>query len=165
MHTQHFLTALGRATISWNEKGLTRFTLTGEKSASRCDAATATQPPRIAAVIASAQDHLAGQPHDFSDVALDWSQVTAFQKRVYLAAQEVKAGLTTSYGALARQLGLGAGGARAVGAALGANPWLLIVPCHRVIAADGQLTGFSAPGGIRTKARLLALEGAELLAA
>ena len=60
-------------------------------------------------------------------------------------------------------LGLPAGSARAVAAALGANPWPLLVPCHRIVGADGGMTGFSGPGGIRTKTRLLALEGALLL--
>jgi len=53
--------------------------------------------------------------------------------------------------------------ARAVGVALATNPWPLFVPCHRVVSAGDKMTGFSAPGGVRTKARLLVLEGAELL--
>ena len=64
----------------------------------------------------------------------------------------------------ARALGQPPGVSRAIGAALGANPWPLLVPCHRIVAADGKMTGFSGPGGIRTKLRLLALEGAELFA-
>jgi len=164
MPSRTFSTAFSPITVSWNENGLTAFRL-GEKSVRKSDSASGLTPRHIAELIPRAQDHLAGQPHDFSGVALDWSQVTPFQKRVYLATQAVKAGETTTYGAIARQLGLGGSGARAVGAALGSNPWLLIVPCHRVVAANGHLTGFSAPGGVRTKARLLALEEAELLAA
>ena len=72
-------------------------------------------------------------------------------------------GTIKSYGQIAEALGLGAAGARAVGVALATNPWPLVVPCHRVVAANGKMTGFSAPGGIRTKTRLLAIEGSELL--
>jgi methylated-DNA-[protein]-cysteine S-methyltransferase len=164
MHSRTFTTDLGPVTISWNQYGLTAFRL-GEKGARGNDGASEPTPPHIAELIQRAQNHFAGQPHDFSDAALDWSQVTPFQKRVYVAAQAVKAGQTTTYGAIARQLGLSGSGARAVGSALGANPWLLVVPCHRVVAANGNLTGFSAPGGVRTKARMLSLEEAELLAA
>jgi methylated-DNA-[protein]-cysteine S-methyltransferase len=164
MPTRYFSTALGLASIGWNEHGLTLFHLSTDQSQPMGGAAVSA-PPKIEKIIQRAQEHLAGKPHDFSDIPLDWSQVTPFQKRVYLATQEVKAGHTTTYGEIARQLGVGREGARAVGAALGANPWLLIVPCHRVVAANGHLTGFSAPGGIRTKARMLNLEGAELLAA
>ncbi len=159
--TRNFPTALGVAAVWWNDQGLTRFHLPDEH-ARIAGGAPLTAPPPVAEVIRRAQDHFAGRLHDFADVALDWSQVTPFQKKVYLAAQAVKPGHTTTYGAIARQLGLGPEGARAVGVALGANPWPLIVPCHRVVAADGKMTGFSAPGGITTKTRLLALEGAEL---
>ena len=82
---------------------------------------------------------------------------TAFQLRVWQALREIAYGETVSYGELARRLGL-AGGARAVGLANGANPLPIIVPCHRVIGADGSLTGFG--GGLRIKRALLSLEGA-----
>jgi methylated-DNA-[protein]-cysteine S-methyltransferase len=161
MSTRNFPTALGIASIWWNEHGLTRFHLP-DANTKIIGGQPPLAPPPIESVIHRAQDHFAGRLHDFTDVALDWSQVTPFQKKVYLAAQAVKAGHTTTYGAIARQLNLGPEGARAVGVALGANPWPLIVPCHRVVAADGKMTGFSAPGGIATKTRLLALERAEL---
>jgi methylated-DNA-[protein]-cysteine S-methyltransferase len=101
--------------------------------------------------------------HDFSDIALDWSRVSTFQRAVYLHTQGVKAGYKRSYGEIAALAGLDGQSARAVGVALAANPWPLIVPCHRIVSADDKMTGFSAPGGVRTKTRLLALEGAELL--
>ena len=161
MSTRNFPTALGVASVWWNEHGLTRFHLP-EENARIAGGAPSLAPPPIDDVIHRAQDHFAGRLHDFTDVALDWSQVTPFQKKVYLLTQAVKAGHTTTYGEISRQLGLGHEGARSVGVALGANPWPLIVPCHRVVAADGKMTGFSAPGGIRTKTRLLGLERAEL---
>ncbi|MEE8545559.1 MAG: methylated-DNA--[protein]-cysteine S-methyltransferase [Alphaproteobacteria bacterium] len=79
-----------------------------------------------------------------------------FQRRVWARMQAIPAGRTLSYGALARELG---SAARAVGAACGANPIPIIVPCHRVIAADGGLGGYSGQGGVETKQALLRLEG------
>jgi len=93
----------------------------------------------------------------------DWSKVSEFQQAVYRDALTIPPGFKKSYGEISRALALGPEGARAVGAALATNPWPLIVPCHRVVSASDKMTGFSAPGGIRTKTRLLVLEGAELL--
>jgi methylated-DNA-[protein]-cysteine S-methyltransferase len=167
-----FSTSLGVCGIAWNDTGLTGFQLPGagetatEKSlATRADATVRAEPPaRIASLIARVRRHLAGEPQDFAGERFDFSVVTPFQRRVYEAALTVKSGRTGSYGALARQLGLPPGASRAIGHALGRNPWPLLVPCHRFLSATGKLTGFSAPGGVKTKARLLALEGAELLA-
>jgi methylated-DNA-[protein]-cysteine S-methyltransferase len=91
------------------------------------------------------------------EVPLDWDGVTPFQRRVYEAAREIPAGETRTYGELARRLG-SPGGARAVGQALGRNPFVLVVPCHRVLASNGSLGGFSAHGGARTKRMLLDIE-------
>jgi methylated-DNA-[protein]-cysteine S-methyltransferase len=161
MSTRYFSTALGVASVSWNDHGLTRFHLP-EENAKLPGGAFVHAPPEIEHLIAHAQEHFAGKPHDYVEIQLDWTQVTPFQRKVYHEAQTIKAGHTTTYGAIAERLGLGREGARSVGVALGANPWPLIVPCHRVIAADGKMTGFSAPGGIQTKTRLLGLERAEL---
>jgi len=154
-----FSTTLGTCGIAWNETAVTGFQL---PKASLDDPAT-SPPDWVHTLIARVQQHLSGAPQDFSDVPLDWSRVSAFQQAVYRQALTIKPGTTRSYGDLARALGLGPEGARAVGIALGNNPWPLLVPCHRVIAANGRMTGFSAPGGVRTKTRLLVLEGAELL--
>ena len=80
---------------------------------------------------------------------------TAFERRIWEALREIPYGTVTTYGALARQLGTGA---RAVGRAVGRNPVSIFVPCHRVIGADGTLTGYA--GGVERKRFLLALEGA-----
>ena len=82
-----------------------------------------------------------------------------FNRRVFAVTRTVPPGETTSYGELAARIGE-PGAAQAVGRALGQNPFPIVVPCHRVVAADGRLTGFSAPGGIDTKRRMLELEGA-----
>jgi methylated-DNA-[protein]-cysteine S-methyltransferase len=156
-----FPTALGVCALSWGDAGLTGFELP-EASVREGDQ---DQPPaEIARLIARVQQHLAGTLQDFSDVHYDFSRVPEFAREVYRAALAVKAGRTASYGTLASVLGHPPVMSRAVGSALGANPWPLLVPCHRIVAADGKMTGFSGPGGIRTKLRLLALEGAELFA-
>ena len=110
------------------------------------------------------QRHLTGELQDFTGVPLDYGLVSRFSQRVYEATRTVTAGQTRTYGELAEMLKEPPGASRAIGAVLGANPWSLIVPCHRILGAKGRLTGFSAEGGVRTKARLLAIEGAQLLA-
>lgn len=92
-----------------------------------------------------------------SRIPLAWDRMTPFARSVYRSARRIPAGETRSYGWVARDLGRPRA-ARAVGAALAANPVPLFVPCHRVVASDGRLTGFSAPGGLALKRRLLALE-------
>jgi methylated-DNA-[protein]-cysteine S-methyltransferase len=166
-----FPTRLGDCALSWNENGLTAFRLPGDSELSAQQSAapgegepanTEAAPEWVGQTIAQVQRHLEGTPQDFSRTPIDWSRVASFQQNVFLETQRIRAGQTCSYGEIARKLGLGPEGARAVGAALGSNPWPLIVPCHRVVSASGKMTGFSGPGGIRTKVRLLALEGAEL---
>jgi methylated-DNA-[protein]-cysteine S-methyltransferase len=85
---------------------------------------------------------------------------TDFQRRCWLALASIPYGRTVSYGEQARRLGLGPDAARAVGAANGRNPLPIVLPCHRVIGADGSLTGFG--GGLETKRFLLEHEGALL---
>ena len=158
-----FSTALGKCTLWWideEREGLTRFRL--PENAPDSGTLYLECPSWIARIIRRVRNHFEGRLDDFSGIPLDWPRVTPFQRGVYERTQAVKPGHTTTYGEIARQLGLGPEGSRAVGVALGANPWPLIVPCHRVVAANGKMTGFSAPGGISTKTRLLALEGAEL---
>lgn len=96
---------------------------------------------------------------DFRGIAVDLSGVEAFAREVYGAAREIPAGQTRTYGEIAKSLGQPSA-AQEVGQALSQNPIPIIVPCHRVSAANGKLGGFSAPGGRATKLKLLALEGA-----
>lgn len=121
-------------------------------------AAESSPPPSIARVTQKIAELLEGRPTDLSDVELDMAQIPAFHRRVYTLARSIPFGATMSYGELAERLGC-PNAARAVGQALGRNPWALIVPCHRVLAKNGKLTGFSAHGGLATKRRLLQLEG------
>src|SRR4029077_2088160 len=100
---------------------------------------------------------LRGEASDLSSVALDMQGVPPFHRRVYEIARTIPPGATLSYGELAGRLGA-PGSARAVGQALGRNPFAIVVPCHRVLAAGGRLGGFSAKGGVATKLRLLSIE-------
>ncbi len=86
-------------------------------------------------------------------------RVPEFNRRVYAVARAVPPGETITYGEIAERIGE-RGAAQAVGQALGRNPFPIVVPCHRVLAADGGLGGFSAHGGVATKRRMLAIEGA-----
>ena len=104
---------------------------------------------------------LHGEHDDLADVPLDLHGLPAFHGRVYALARSIPPGATCTYGELAARLGE-PGAARAVGQALGANPFPLIVPCHRILAAGQRAGGFSANGGVHTKLRLLQIEGAEL---
>jgi methylated-DNA-[protein]-cysteine S-methyltransferase len=101
---------------------------------------------------------LRGQHVDLRLIALDMDAVPEFDRAVYAAAREIPAGETVTYGAIAKQLGE-PDAARDVGAALGRNPFAIIVPCHRVVAANGKTGGFSARGGVETKLKLLSIEG------
>lgn len=153
-------TPLGECAIWWNEARLTGFSLPG---GDRASAAVAAPPPWIAEIVTRVQRHLAGDLQDFADLPYDFSPVSAFDLRVLRATLAVKPGHTSTYGGIAAAIGEPPAASRAVGTALGHNRWPLLIPCHRVTGADGKLTGFSGPGGVATKARLLAIEGARLL--
>lgn len=166
MPNVYFPTAIGLCTLAWNGADLTAFALPGSDQAGAAEPAELppATPDWVRELVARVQRHLAGEPQDFTGVPLDYRTVSPFARRVYEATRRVPAGQTRMYGELAGMLGEPPGASRAIGALLGANPWPLIVPCHRIVGAKGRLTGFSAAGGVRTKARLLAIEGAQLLA-
>jgi methylated-DNA-[protein]-cysteine S-methyltransferase len=104
---------------------------------------------------------MAGGSADLRGIPIDHRDADAFCRAVYAAVRDIPAGTTRSYGDVARAMGLDRpDGARDVGAALARNPTPILVPCHRVVAANGALHGFSAPGGLETKRRMLELEGA-----
>ncbi len=161
-----FDTAIGACGLAWNETGLTAFFLPGPHRGEAGAAAgtLAEAPAWILDLAARVRKHLAGELQDFRGVPLDYTAVTPFARTVYEAARAVPAGQTRTYGELAAALQEPPAASRSIGTLLGANPWPLIVPCHRILGAKGRMTGFSAPGGVRTKVRLLALEGAQLIA-
>ncbi len=162
-----FDTALGCCAIAWGEAGIVGVQLPeGDSAATRARLqrrfpllAEAAPPPEVAAAISGVQAMLRGERIDLQATRLDMSGVPPFHQRVYALALALQPGQTTTYGALAQQLGE-PGAARAVGQALGDNPFAPIVPCHRVLAAHGRSGGFSAHGGAITKLRMLAIEGA-----
>ena len=123
------------------------------------DAREASPPSPVQRAIEGIVALLRGEAIDLSAVALDMDGVPPFERRVYEVARTIPAGATLAYGDIAARLGA-PGEARAVGEALGQNPFPLVVPCHRVLAAGGKVGGFSANGGIATKLRLLSIEGA-----
>jgi methylated-DNA-[protein]-cysteine S-methyltransferase len=113
----------------------------------------------VAAAVADIRALLAGEPRDLSHLPVDLDAVSDFNRRVYEIALAIPPGETLTYGEVARALGQ-PGASRAVGVALGQNPWPIVVPCHRVLASGGRTGGFSAEGGVETKLRLLTIERA-----
>jgi len=170
---QHYLvfeTANGFCGIAWTPAGITRFQLPA-KSAEAANrhllrrlphAKPGTPPADVARAVSAARRYFAGEQTDFADLKLDLGEQTDFFERVYAAARRVEWGHTTTYGALAKELGGGPEAARDVGQAMAHNPVPLIIPCHRVLAAGGKLGGFSAPGGATAKRHMLELEGVQL---
>jgi len=167
-----FDTAIGRCAIAWGARGIACVQLpeanehtTRARVLQRFPRAKEAAPP---SEVFRAQDAivalLRGAPGELSSILLDMDIVPPFHRRVYEAARSIPPGATMTYGALAARIGA-AGSARAVGQALARNPFAIIVPCHRVVAAGGRIGGFSANGGVLTKSRLLAIEGHEQSAA
>ena len=169
-HYAVFETAYGICGIAWNDVGITRLLLpernveaVERRLRRRLPDAVAGEPTAaVAAVIAAVTRYFAGEPVDFSAVALDLGAQDAVFTQIYAAVRRLGWGQTTTYGTIAKQLGAGPEAARDVGQAMANNPVPLIVPCHRVLAAGGKLGGFSAPGGTTTKTRMLELEGVKL---
>jgi methylated-DNA-[protein]-cysteine S-methyltransferase len=162
-----FETASGFGGIAWNDVGITRVQLP-IRSANAAERlllrrAPGAEPgaptPEVAEAVAAVKRYFAGEETDFSGFALDLGDQDAFFQQIYAAARQVGWGRTTTYGALAKELGAGPEAARDVGEAMARNPVPLIIPCHRVLAAGGKVGGFSAPGGAAAKRRMLALEG------
>jgi methylated-DNA-[protein]-cysteine S-methyltransferase len=165
-----FETSVGPVGIVWGDAGVLGVQLPeGSEAATRdrlkrahpgADETTATLPATVQRAIDGIIALLSGEPDDLRDVLLDLDSVPSFNARVYDVARGIGPGETMTYGEIAARLGEPRA-SREVGQALGHNPFPLIVPCHRVLAAGGKLGGFSAPGGVTTKLRLLDIEGAE----
>lgn len=143
---------LPEATLEATESRIARKTGSNQRSA---------PPPEIAAIIEKIRKHLQGEVQDFRGIALDLENFDPFFRQIYEATREIPAGQTRTYGDIAKAVGQPAA-AQEVGQAMAKNPVPIIVPCHRVAAAGGKLGGFSAPGGPATKAKLLAIEGAQV---
>lgn len=163
-----FDTPIGRCGIAWGGRGVVGIQLPeAHEAATRTrllqrfpEAREAPPPPAVQAALDGIVALLRGAASRLETIALDMDQVPPFHRRVYELARTIAPGTTLSYGEIATRLG-SPGSARAVGQALGRNPFALVVPCHRVLAAGGKVGGFSANGGITTKLRLLSIEGAQ----
>jgi methylated-DNA-[protein]-cysteine S-methyltransferase len=162
-----FPTDIGSCGIAWSGDVIVATHLpetsdaqTRTRLISRSGNAEAGDPPlAVQRAIEAITALLAGERADLSFISCDFSTVDPFNVRVYHITRSIQPGQTLTYGAIAVQLGdrlL----AQSVGQALGRNPFPIIVPCHRVLGAGGRLTGFSANGGLETKLRMLAIEGA-----
>jgi methylated-DNA-[protein]-cysteine S-methyltransferase len=164
-----FPTAIGDCGIVWNDTGVCGVQLpevspevTRERLRRYWPEASEAEPTAAASrAIEGITALLDGRPDAMDDVVIDLGAVSEFRRGVYEVARTIGPGDTITYGEIASRLGQ-PHAAREVGQALGANPVPLIVPCHRVLAAGGKLGGFSARGGVTTKSRLLAIEGASL---
>ena len=164
-----FDTPVGLCAIVWGARGVLAVLLPEAnpealRARARREFAGGVEAPPSPAVQRAIQgilELLHGARLDLQDIALDMTRVPEFERRVYDLARTIQPGSTATYGELAQRLGDPAL-ARAVGRALGANPFSIVVPCHRVLAAGGKAGGFSAIGGVRTKLRLLQIEGAPL---
>jgi methylated-DNA-[protein]-cysteine S-methyltransferase len=162
-----FDTAIGRCGIAWGEHGINAVQLpmsSEDKTRARIrqrygDIAEAPPPAEVQRAIDGIVELLAGKPNDLSEVVLDLDGVPEFNRGVYDIARTIPPGKTMTYGDIAKRLG-GVELARDVGQALGRNPCPIVVPCHRVLAAGGKPGGFSANGGVVTKLKMLAIEGA-----
>lgn len=164
-----FDTALGWMGTAWSETGIVAVQTpdrdretTMRRLLRKLPEAEASESSNLAGFAEDAasrlQAYAAGEQADLDSIPLDLSGIGPFNLDIYRVARELGFGETVTYGELAKRAGH-AGLARETGQALGENPIPIIVPCHRIVAAGGKLGGFSAPGGTRTKERLLALEG------
>jgi len=164
-----FETAIGTGGIAWGESGITGVQLPQPDAAHvrarlkrRFSGVPEIEPPAtVRDAIADISAVLRGEGGDLSSIQLDLERVPFFARRVYEVVRTIGPGETLSYGEVARRLGEPRM-AREVGQALARNPCPMVVPCHRVLAADGALGGFSASGGVATKQRLLEIERANV---
>jgi methylated-DNA-[protein]-cysteine S-methyltransferase len=162
-----FDTTIGRCGVVWGDRGINAVQLpmgSEDKTRGRIrqrygDIAEAPPSARVQAAIDGIVELLAGKPNDLRDVVLDLEGVPEFNRAVYDIARAIPPGKTLTYGDIAKRLG-GVELSRDVGQALGHNPCPIVVPCHRVLAAGDKPGGFSANGGVVTKLKMLAIEGA-----
>ena len=164
-----FDTAIGPCGIAWTRDAVASAQLPeGDRAGTlrrlqrrHPESAEAAPPEWVARVIERVQALLEGGRDDLADVPLAWGDEPEFNRHVYEITRAIPPGRTLTYGDIARELG-DVGASRAVGQALGHNPFAPIVPCHRVLGAGNSGTGFSATGGVATKLKMLEIERAQL---
>ena len=166
-----FDTVIGRCGIAWGDSGIVAVQLpqareieTRRRMLRQYPDARELRPSLNAEIAIEAMAALLrGQPCDFSDVELDMNGMPPFSRRVYEFARTIPRGETLTFADLAKRLGA-SGAAHAVGQAIGRNPLAILVPCHRLLAAEGEADGFSMNGGVISKRRLLSIEGTKTTA-
>lgn len=164
MYASYFSTAYGPGGVYATAEGVVKVELpdTGRNDAtSHTEQESGLEPSEITVhAVGMLQRYFLGEQVDFSDIPVVLDGLTPFRRKILTAIRKLQYGEITTYGQVARECG-SPSAARAVGGALASNPIPVIVPCHRIVASDGGLTGFSAPGGMRTKLELLKMEGIE----
>jgi methylated-DNA-[protein]-cysteine S-methyltransferase len=161
-----FETPLGHCAIAWSGDAIVGTQLPEKDEAAMRrrmrqrfpNTPESAPPPAIQNAIEAITALLRGSANDLAHIALDMNAVAPFERRVYEAARDIPPGTAITYGELAKRIG-DPHAAQAVGQALGRNPFAPIVPCHRIVSANGTMHGFSAGGGVATKLRLLTIEG------
>lgn len=161
-----FDTAIGRCGLAWGARGVVGVQLPEKTNAAtrtrllrHCPTAEEAEPPKqIQRGIDDIAALMRGEKKSLRAIGLDTSRVAPFNARVYDTTRAIPPGMTRTYGDIARAIGQ-PDAARAVGQALGRNPFAIVVPCHRVVGANDKLIGFSANGGIATKLKMLMIEG------
>jgi methylated-DNA-[protein]-cysteine S-methyltransferase len=171
-----FDTPIGTCGLIWSGRGIAGLQLpeaTAEATRERvkrrwagfgADVVETVPPAGVQRALDRIQGLLAGGTVGLDDIPLDLDAVPEFHRKVYEVARTIPPGQTMTYGEIAKHLGV-PHESREVGQALGRNPIAIIVPCHRVLGADGKMGGFSAGGGVATKRRILEIEGATALGA
>jgi methylated-DNA-[protein]-cysteine S-methyltransferase len=167
-----FETPIGVCGITWSDKGIAGLQLPEASAAairSRMQrrwtgAKEAAPSPDVQRAIDKVLALLKDGTTDLGDIALDLAAAPEFHRKVYDVARTIPPGQTMTYGEIAKRLGV-PHESREVGQALGKNPIAIIVPCHRVLGADGKMGGFSANGGVSTKRRMLEIERATAIGA
>ena len=163
MCCSHFLTPYGAGVVYAIEQGVVKVEIpdvTGGETARRPER-SGFEPSEITVYTAlMLQRYFHGERIDFGDISVDLYGMTMFRRKIFAAIRKIPYGEVSTYGRVARECG-SPSAARAAGGALASNPVPIIIPCHRVVASDGRLTGFSASGGESAKMVLLKMEGVE----
>ena len=167
-----FDTPVGTCSLVWKNETVIGFRLPEASPAATrtriqrrwAGAQEQTPTPTMQQVIDRVLRLLDGERVDLTDVPRDFGDAPEFHQRIYAVARTIPPGQTMTYGEIAKRLGL-PHESREVGQAMGKNPIAIIMPCHRVLGADGKMGGFSANGGVATKRRILEIEGAAAVSA
>lgn len=154
-----FDTLLGQGGVATTDAGVCKVWLPGDDELEGLMAVPSALSEQAAQLLCN---YFKGTNQPFEHLAVDLSKVSEFQRRILVLIRNIVYGDVKSYGEVACLAGI-AKGARAIGGALAANPVPVIIPCHRVVASNGALTGFTAPGGTGMKKYLLEKEGVMFL--